>query len=748
MTPINMRKIVTAALMCAIVWSCSEIEIPEQEEAQSKEGIAFSTPDNWGDTRATTDGAGKTAFEDGDKIGIFSYYFERGNQNNPEEFMLNHPVELDGDYWKYSPTKYWPTMTSDRLSFYAYHPYKEGIDDSKRVLFDLDGKKDILYSHKVNGLPGGSLLAKPDDNQVDILFWHLQNRIRFKFVLDSDFPIDRKVTKVTIDNALPHVEINPLAGNYRFYGSPMSLSIENTDGWQITETGEVTEEFFLLGDTDTQADGMSTINLSFIINDVPFTGVAEIPNNTEGNKSYLLTVNVKVEGIGISVIPEEWETPDLGIQDIDGNIKKLPESNAYIINPLRSVNQMTYRVPLDRIKTFWTQYAEVKKSDSDLESAQWQAEVIWQEQPRQVISFCNRNGEDEGLTQTGQGISSNYLYFKLKKSPGQSNDDLYGNVVVGVRRAGDENKGKYLWSWHLWITKYNPDSHTYRWDSRYIYQVPDGAIHRYNILSDGSPWGSKYKYIMDRNLGAMAAEGPIEKTIGMFYQYGRKDPFPHNLPTLEEPTNTKTHKIYTGNGVEIPAYSNVNQDGKTIKDVIVAKMAQTTFATATEGPSVYYAHADWVDWLKSNPYYKNKWNNPVTDDTAKSLFDPCPPGWLVPEKGVWGQIGFVDIYKKYTIINRGFYFPLASLEPDDEVKAFYPATGGRSASGAGFYYNNVREGKDEGIYWTSTPDVNDSKNAYRMNFYFGSVSSNEKTGEKAVARSYAFQIRCVRESDQ
>ncbi len=43
-------------------------------------------------------------------------------------FMWNQEVTYS-DGWKYSPLKYWPTMTDDRLSFFAYAPYAATAGD-------------------------------------------------------------------------------------------------------------------------------------------------------------------------------------------------------------------------------------------------------------------------------------------------------------------------------------------------------------------------------------------------------------------------------------------------------------------------------------------------------------------------------------------------------------------------------------------------------------------------------------------
>lgn len=71
-----------------------------------------------------------------------------------------------------------------------------------------------------------------------------------------------------------------------------------------------------------------------------------------------------------------------------------------------------------------------------------------------------------------------------------------GNALIAVRDAD----GRILWSWHIWVTDYDPSS-----------QVP-----KLNGLS----W-------MTRNLGALSDDyDETGSAKGFVYQWGRKDPFP------------------------------------------------------------------------------------------------------------------------------------------------------------------------------------------------------------------------------
>jgi len=152
-----------------------------------------------------------------------------------------------------------------------------------------------------------------------------------------------------------------------------------------------------------------------------------------------------------------------------------------------------------------------------------------------------------------------------------------GNAVIAAKDAG----GNILWSWHIW--------------------VPATEV---AILDGTALCGAK---IMDRNLGALvatAATGDADPlSIGLFYQWGRKDPFPGMC----------TFSGNTGAGVAGEAWT------------AHGELVTTEYSVAhpTE-----YAHIKEVDpgvWNVDDP--KDLWN---TEDNKKTVYDPCPPGYRVP----------------------------------------------------------------------------------------------------------------------
>ena len=134
--------------------------------------------------------------------------------------------------------------------------------------------------------------------------------------------------------------------------------------------------------------------------------------------------------------------------------------------------------------------------------------------------------------------------------------------------------------------------------------------------------------MMDRNLGATSAE--IEKvgSHGLLYQWGRKDPF------LGSSSLSQNKRV---------AKSTLSWPSPVMTS---AKSGTIAYTTSHPTTFIYFAPgASSGDW-----YY------PVSgklDDTrwqsSKTIYDPCPVGWRVPDGGFYG------VWAKARGETSGFY---------------------------------------------------------------------------------------------
>ena len=177
-----------------------------------------------------------------------------------------------------------------------------------------------------------------------------------------------------------------------------------------------------------------------------------------------------------------------------------------------------------------------------------------------------------------------------------------GNALIGLFDAW----GNCIWSWHIWVASYNPDSSAQTYAS--------GAV------------------FMDRNLGAIGTDYTQSTACGLYYQWGRKDPFPYPASfSSNRPAPFVYHDRFR--------YEVIHPENSDPADVM-------TVDWAVKNPTSFIHKADYdveepeedvLDWLL-RPHH-NLWGNTTRQGTdisevcRKTIYDPCPPGWRVPDGG-------------------------------------------------------------------------------------------------------------------
>ncbi|MDD2425710.1 MAG: hypothetical protein PHP30_05540 [Bacteroidales bacterium] len=229
------------------------------------------------------------------------------------------------------------------------------------------------------------------------------------------------------------------------------------------------------------------------------------------------------------------------------------------------------------------------------------AELIWQTSPSLI---------------TGVSYSSGNVSFT-------KNGAVKGNALIAVK----DISGNILWSWHIWCT--------------------DIGLPQTYINSEG------YSFVvMDRNLGARigltgepANDTELAESVGLHYEFGRKDPF-IGIEAVDPDANLATVYDANNNVYSWPAPVATNASRGTINYLI-------------KNPTLYvYGVSSRYDWftgrdgsgptnrgfyLWGNPY--GFWhgteagNSPTTPKTPKkSIYDPCPPGWMVAPRNTFTGI--------------------------------------------------------------------------------------------------------------
>lgn len=412
----------------------------------------------------------------------------------------------------------------------------------------------------------------------------------------------------------------------------------------------------------------------------------------------------------------------------DMSVVLLEDSNSYIINPVENL-VVKYSVPIEnRINTFWKSEAGKLKDDWRRYclngSDSWVAEVIWQDvSGKQLIQFCN---EDGTLADTYRGLRDDKFFSFVTTDAAVG---VPANIVIGVRRTEEDGwtaEDGYMWSWHLWLTDYDPYEDVGGWvDGKYSYDVPGGSLHRYSSFEDFPIYQGKF--IMDRNLGARGhtRDDGWLLCAGMMYQYGRKDPFPAS--------NQNQFKI---DGTAGPSV------GKSTASVGIYRsvMSPMTFLNTKD-----------INWTSDNVYASYNWNDlnkEAVRGEGKSFFDPCPPGWKLPVYDIWTMFGnkneayasnwvSTDVNENTfatNSTNAGWMLYLRGVEKTGDT-AYFPAAGKIDRTSGGY------SGGVSGSLWsTSNVNANNARYLYYENRpeYFLLPAQN-------FYRSMGLPVRCIRE---
>ena len=317
----------------------------------------------------------------------------------------------------------------------------------------------------------------------------------------------------------------------------------------------------------------------------------------------------------------------------DGNLSVEEPANCYIIN-----HSGEYR--------FQTTKGNSNESVGQISSAS----VIWE-------SFGTETVPSIGDLIKGCSYKDGYIYFETA--------DIFkeGNALIAAKDAD----GNILWSWHIWLTDQPQDQ---------IYYNDAGIV-------------------MDRNLGATSASIGDRGALGLYYQWGRKDPF-----LIKSPSDNNIHTSST-----------------------------TTWysKTVTEGSP--------IDFAISHPTTTiNNWS-PTNDswtflNTYKSTYDPCPVDYRIPDN-IWQKATKEEKFD-YSF-NREMQGMNFSLKFGNDLIIWYPIT--QITPGYDSYYY--------GYYWFAC--VDNSYNSLKFGYWRDSSVYNRQVLLTTDSKDLKKSVRCIRD---
>ena len=334
-----------------------------------------------------------------------------------------------------------------------------------------------------------------------------------------------------------------------------------------------------------------------------------------------------------------------------------------------------YLVPSAGIYSFKT----VKGNSTETVGEVAKAELLWE-------SFGNDKKPEVGDIIAQVSYDSAYPGFVTFTTPVVLKN---GNAVIAVKDAGDN----ILWSWHIWVSK------------------------GYDPVATAQTYYNDAGVMMDRNLGAISATPGDIGAVGLLYQWGRKDPFLAASQLTYPYSSTATREI---------AASTLSWPSPVKSD-----SSNGTIGYAVAHPTTFITVGDNMDWYYTGGYTcdHTRWQS------EKTIYDPCPSGWRIPDggsNGVWPKAlgSQSDFTYTWDSVKAGMEFS-GKLGSADCI--WYPAAGYRyMGSGAMVLVGTY------GNYWSCSPLGNEIS---RFSIYY----DGRVTQKMSIAPGFATSARCMRE---
>ncbi len=648
-----------------------------------------------------TRGAQVLSPEDMGSMGVFCAFTGVSYWGSGTEFdrLDDSRFELsDNDLWVASlesDNKMWDyESVSDRYSFFAYSPHSS--DASGITTRNVAGEILLDYVVPSNSLDQPDLLfAEPLKDispqvvgRVSLTFAHALACVSFGVITSSGS--EAQITSISLSGVV---------------GDGVLRWDSDSDGvaWSL---GEVSAEPFVIDVEAYSTEGVGSVKLT------SESGyLMMIPQTMLSDVEVSLTLDGECDPLCLTIpAGSEWEAGQQYhyVIDMGGDESCTGEfiyssdqiSNCYIINPVEGLST-TIQIPIeDRINNFWQIYAgsTSKKIKANNTGEDLMVDIVWEDFDESFeFEECEIVEDEDGALAVKFVVSEKFRE---------------GNVVFVVSECEVDDYGTTispLWSWHLWFTDYNPDMiaaanyHLIESGKERAYTLSgyEGAVHRYRdaegVSGDDAVWSGIYsdKFIMDRNIGERDEYASNYGAGNVYYQFGRKDPFPGSgaiYSSGDDPRPLSRTNLTFAFAVEYHDHFLATNTAST-----------TTWCGETAALS---AACIWYDEAYAVAGY----------DEGKSIFDPSPLGWRVPVIETWSYlIAASSCDDLNSVADYNYYGFINSL-----------SSGALSETGA---YGGV---------WSATPSSD--RESYCLQY-----TTSQSPAVVAVPMAYGLPVRSIQE---
>lgn len=515
-------------------------------------------------------------------------------------------------------------------------------------------------------------------------------------------------------------------------------------------------------ETDMESDAVRDINFDDVVTDFTFSG-----NGGKDASSYNIVIDrarMHTSYDGDEILQNaapvgSSENPyDLSLDN--GYSGNRNTANCYIVSAAG-----TYKLPLvygNAIKNGGTNSSAYDGSDfTDYQGSRISSPNIYDRYPPHDCILVWSDGfymfKDVKLS-----ADKHFLEFTLDKEYMQQ-----ANAIVAVR----DNRGRIMWSWHIWVTNHTfTDS-----DLHWLEDWTNTSIH-YGLMPYNLGWvDGKMVYYNQRDLSYTFTQDVSGRTAKLnvtqkgdrfdyrdvgstYYQWGRKDPI-----------------------VALRNFDAVGRDDYRPQETIdpkyqynVVQGRAASMADAIQNPNVYYAYYNngAQNWLNENR--RGLWGCSDANAYAstKTVYDPSPKGFKVPFPNAFSVMvkGSVGSEKEEVDVDKfNGYKDSSPNYPNHNQYWFYKTKSGTgemfpcTATGQRAERDGILEVYVEGdkthiaeagglwamygvYYWTSVAHPNQAYAAYtfvaRSDYPSG---NNTYTTRFSGTRTMARPVRCIKE---
>ncbi|MFI3267603.1 MAG: fimbrillin family protein [Rikenellaceae bacterium] len=654
---------INLSIMMFLMMSCSKVESLQD----SAYDLNPESPLEISVFTTQTKGAIVESPQDMGSVGLYCAMTGSDKWSDSTEFTKlddrRFNISTDGDWViEGSPEPWGYESLSDMYTIYAYSPHS---GDDRGVSPRIEnGELFIEYVVPNSSVDQPDLMfAQPRKDiypqiadGVSLTFYHALSCISFSVIST----IDVKITSIDIEGVI-------------FKGTCQWDYNDDSIKWSL-------------------GDAADTTSFSVEIDDYTLDDNSSAQVNTE--QGYLMMIPQELSnGAKVTVTLETGEQRNLMIPagsewtigskyryiinlDDDSIISfnSTQISNCYIINPTIG-EETVIQIPIQqRINDFWRNYSSYgsRKITSSSSTDEFYVKMVWED-------FDDDFSFSYELLFDSEEKMAVKLYIPAEYQE--------GNFVFEVQ----DSKGYTLWSWHLWFTDYNPDAiaaqniDKIQEDSVMTYTLSgyNGAVHRYNDIDIENVtaknvdsvrvWSNMYKdkFIMDRNIGERNNYAANYGAGSVYYQFGRKDPYPGLGAIYVDGDITPGTRSSSGFSFDASV--------EFVEDYFVSNSSSSDNwcgETASRNASCIWFDAD----IPSLGYTE-----------GKSIFDPSPLGWRVPVICTWNNFNsttsniFTSTYYFYGCYNST---KSGYLDQSQVASYVWSANPINYDSGYNFYYSS------------------------------------------------------------